>query len=282
VLNAAEKKRLRLLQTRIDAAQMSGAAFELTPDDDAFLNLVALKSAKQNIRKKALGGKTLTTREVAMLAESVEPEEAAPEAGVMFVQNWNELADAIPIDRRTLQNFRDDHADLVAQNKAKLFRSDGRKNVPAWRSLIAECGVRGRGANNANVNSEDVRALELAERRYKLDKAIFDLDKAKQIQMPVADFEAALGAALVQFRSSINSLPGRGTGKILNRARTAVLNMLRGALTERQFEAVDRAMSNAKLASVEYSDIEDVLQEEVNLVLRSLESCDYLAVREDE
>jgi hypothetical protein len=282
VLTAPERKRLKLLQTRIDAAQMSGAAFELTPDDDAFLNLVALKSAKQNIRKKALAGKTLTTREVAMLAESIEPDEAAAAAGVMFVQNWNELADAIPIDRRTLQNFRNDHEDLIQQNEKDLIRADGRKNVPAWRSLIAECGVKGRGANNPNVNSEDVRALELAERRYKLDRAIFDLEKAKQIQMPVADFEAALGAALVQFRSSIYSLPGRGTGKILSRARTAVLNMLRGALTERQFEAVDRAMSNAKLASVEYSDIEDVLQEEVNLVLRSLESCDYLAVREDE
>jgi hypothetical protein len=116
VLNAQEKSRLKILQAKLAAATSSGSAVDLTEDDERFLDLVALKSEKQNIRKKALGGGTLTGAQRARL--SSELDDGA--AGLTFVQNWNELADAIPLDRRTLQNFRDEHADLIKENKAAL------------------------------------------------------------------------------------------------------------------------------------------------------------------
>jgi hypothetical protein len=78
--------------------------------------------------------------------------------------------------------------------------------------------------------------------------------------MPIADFEAALRPTFVQSRSPLNALPGRGAGKIISRARTAVPNILREQLTARQLEAVARAMSDAKTSSVDYFDIEATLQ----------------------
>ena len=248
---------------------------KLTPEDLQKLQTKQLA----NVIRKLGDGKTLTGREQALLsAGSVE--EAAPVA--TFVQSWEALATAIPINSKTLENFRKDHAELIEQNKKSLFRSDERKCVPEWRKLIAECGVKGRGANKVDATSEDVRALELAERRLKFRKAEHAFEEEIKATIPVADFEAALGPTFVQFRSSLNALPGRGAGKILSRARTAVVNMLREQLTAKQFEAVDRAMSDAKTSSVEYFDIEQTLQAEVDLVLRTLEQCDYLQVADED
>jgi hypothetical protein len=245
VLTGPEKKRLKLLTARIDAAQMSGSGFELTPDDERFLDLVALKTSKQNIRRKALGGKTLTAREEARLSADA----GAEESPAMFVQNWNELADAIPIDRRTLQNFRDDHADLIAQNKAKLFRADGRKSVPEWRTLIAQCGVKGRGANNPDVNDLDARQLDLAERRFKLRKAEFELNKAEQSMLPVAQFERALAKTLAAFLQQMNAFGPR---------------------------------VNENLEGLDFDERADVIDREVELIRKTLAGCDYLAIEEEE
>jgi hypothetical protein len=245
VLNAAEKKRLKLLQAKIEAAQLGGAAVELTEDDERFLNLVALKSARQSIRKKALAGKTLTAREEARLAADAGEQESP----AMFVQNWNELADAIPIDRRTLQNFRNDHADLIAENKKDLFRSDGRKHIPAWRELLSQCGVRGRAANNPDVNDLDARELDLAERRLRLRKAEFELNKAEQSMLPVAQFERALAKMLAAFLQQINAFGPR---------------------------------VNENLEGLDFDERADVIDREVELIRKTLASCDYLAIEEVE
>jgi hypothetical protein len=245
VLNAQEKKRRKALTAKIDAAQMAGRAIELSEDDDRFLDRVALVAAKEAIRKKALAGKTLTSREEARLSADA----GAEESPAMFVQNWNELADAIPIDRRTLQNFRNDHADLIAQKEKDLIRSDGRKNVPAWRSLISQHGVKGRGANNPDVNDMDAHQLDLAERRFRLRKAEFELNKAEQSMLPVPQFERAWSKTHAALLAAIDAFGPR------------VNEMLEG----RDFD--ERA---------------EVIENECDRLKQTIAECDYLTPEEEE
>lgn len=244
MLNAEEKKRLKLLQAKLAAAQSSGSAVDLTADDERFLDAVALKSEKQSIRKKALAGGTLTGAQRARLSGSVEVDDA-----VTFVQNWNELADAIPIDRRTLQNFRNDHAELIEQNKKQLLKSDGRKCVPEWRTLIAECGVKGRGSNNSDPNSLDARELDLAERRVRLRQAEVNLLKSEDRLLPVAQFERAWFKTHAALLAAINAFGPR------------VNEMLQG---------------------LDYNDRAAVLEDECERLRATIAECDYLAPEEQE
>jgi hypothetical protein len=251
---------------------------KLTADD---LQRLHTKQVANIIRK--LGeGKTITSREQKILDEEQtrgESTAAGTAATTAFVQNWDELADAIPIDRRTLQNFRDHEAALIEANKKDLIRSDGRKCVVAWRALLNECGVKGRGANNTDPHMPDVRDMQLREWKFKLDKSEFALQKEKDLVLPRTEFEAALSVTLSKFVAALNALPGRGAGKLLPRARAALVAALKKALPPKTFERVDAALS--KDFAIDFAEIEETLQNEVELVKRTLETCDYLKPAEN-
>src|SRR4051794_38205390 len=73
-----------------------------------------------NIIEKVTAGGVPSAREQAILATAARKKADAEESAANFVQNWNELADALPIDRRTLQNFRNEHAELIQQKEKEL------------------------------------------------------------------------------------------------------------------------------------------------------------------
>lgn len=220
-----------------------------------------------NAVKKVNAGRSITAREQAMIDGHLDADEP------MYCHGQQNLADAVGLDVKTIRNFIKKHPDDLP-GKKRGAESDGRFCIPDWRKKLAKYGIKPRGVNNREVDNE--RELRLREWKLKLDRAEFEIQKSKDLMLPVADFEAALGTTLGQFRSSLNALPGRAASKILNRARTAVLNMLRSVLTPEQFTGIDQAMSDKKAASVDYADVEEVLVAEVDLVLRTLEKCDYL------
>lgn len=248
-----------------------------TPED---LQLLHTKQVA-NIIRKLTEGKTLTAREQKILDQEQSRGAATaddPDAPA-FAQNWDELADAIPIDRRTLQNFRDIEKELIAQNKKKLFRSDGRKCIVEWRTLLNECGVKGRGTNNTNPDQPTVRELQLREWKNKLDRSEFALQKEKDQVLPITEFETALSIMLSKFVAALNALPGRGAGKLLPRARAALMSALKNALDKKTFARVDEKLG--QYFAIDFAEIEETLQNEVELVKRTLEKCDYLKPAEN-
>jgi hypothetical protein len=199
-----------------------------------------------NIIRKLGEGKTLTAREQKILDQDAV---AAAEVQTAFVQNWNELADAIPIDRRTLQNFREHEEELIAENAKALTRSDGRKCVAEWRKLLNDCGVKGRGPNNTDPEMVTTRDLQRREWTLKLDRAEFELGKAKDQMLPVSQFETALAKTMATFLAALNAFPAR---------------------------------VNESLEGLGFNDRAGVLEIEVELLRKTLANCDYLALEEEE
>jgi len=253
---------------------------KLTPED---LQKIHTKQVANIIRK--LGdGKTLTAREQTILDEesvaaspartAAAPIGDSPTAAQNYAKSWDELANAIPIDERTLFNFRQTHGAVVNQRKKIIDRADGRHCISAWRDLLNEFGVRARGVNNPDTSSIDVRDLVLRERLLGVEREEFKLAKEKNLFLEVSECQAAFGATVTRFNAAVNALPGRASGKILPRARAAVIRALRKALDEKTFKLVDEKLP--KDFAIDFADVEETLQAETDLIKRTLSECDYL------
>lgn len=211
-----------------------------------------------NALAKLQAGKTLTAREEALLAG------ASGAAG--YVATWEELAQELGLDRRTLQNARKRFA-----RDAPVSRADGRKPVADWRAWAEKHGLRGRAGDAELVDERDVK-LETAQLNLEIRR--FEFEKAKDRMLPVAQFETALGVTLTNFRAALNAHPGRATGKILNRIRGALLLSLRARLSPTVYAKVDEALGRD--GAIDFADVEEVLRSEVDLILRTLAECDCL------
>jgi hypothetical protein len=249
---------------------------KLTPED--FERLQTKQIA--NAIRKLNAGKTLTGREETLLAKARaggdgdEPAATVQTSG-NFAATWDELAQACTVDRRTLTNVRERFAKELKEQEGEWLRADGRKGVAWWIRFLDEKGVRGRGVNNPQIDYIDERQLRLRREKVQLDKAEFELEVAKEKMLPVTDFEHALSVTVGNFNATLNAMPGRATAKIINRARTVILALLEQVLTAKQYEKVDQALNSAQ---IDYADIVEILQDEVDLAKRMLETCDYLTV----
>ena len=128
-----------------------------------------------------------------------------------------------------------------------MEKADGRKDVLEWRTLIAECGVKGRGVNNTDPAMLDVRQLELAERHYKLERAKFAFEKEKDAMLAVAQFERALAKTMAAFLASLNAFGPR---------------------------------VNEMLEGLDFDGRAVVLETEIEIIRKSLATCDYLTTDE--
>lgn len=221
-----------------------------------------------NIVRKLQDGKTLTAREEAHLLQAGEGEGPLAKSG--YAKTWDELATACGVDRRTLTNVRQQHGKACPADRA-----DGRKPIAEWIRFLAELDVKGRGVNDPNYIDE--RQLKLEERKEKLELARFQRQKAQEALLPVAEYEAGLQVMVSQFRQVALALPGRAAGKILSRARAALLRMLQESLPPKTWEKVEQIVQTAP---IDFADIEEELAEEVGHLIRSLNACDYLDVDE--
>ena len=226
-----------------------------------------------NIGAALKRGERITAAERRLLDESTAGVEPTENAG-NFVETWDELATALGVDRRTLTNFRTRHAKRIKEEGRELTRADNRHNVAAWRQLADEFGeLKGKGSNNPEIDYVDERQLRLRRETFQLKKAEWEFEKAKDLMLPIAEFEAALGVTVGAFTSRLDQLPGRATGKIVSRNKAAVLSLLKEVLTEKQFE---KAETKLEQAAADYADIERILQNEIDVAKRELGGCDYL------
>lgn len=189
-----------------------------------------------------------------------------------YVTTWDELADCLGVEERSLFGFRQRHAVRIKELGRALTRADGRHVVAAWLDLAEEMGLQGRGLNSPDPGAVDVRQVRLRRELLQLKKAEFELDCAIDAMLPLAEFKACLAKTIGAFNVMLSQIPGRATSKIVARARAAVVVMLGEVLTEKQFDKIEAALDSA---AIDYSDIEEVIASELDLARRVLLACEW-------
>lgn len=166
------------------------------------------------------------------------------EANAGFAPNQDILSELCGIDRRTLTNARQ----RFAADEPKK-RADGRYPIVEYKAWLDRHNVRGRGENNPDNNCETARDLQLREWRLKLERAEFELAKAKEAMLPCAQFELALSRTMAAFLAALNAFGPR---------------------------------VNELLEGLDFNERAAIIEDEVEQIRKSLASCDYLQVEEDD
>jgi hypothetical protein len=125
------------------------------------------------------------------------------------------------------------------------------------------------GAGGVVTLTEIKRLRELVA----LKREEIKLDKERDSLLPLKDFEAALSATVGAFIATINQVPGRASQKIVARARVAIVDMLRGTLTAKQFEKIEAVLDSA---SIEYGEIQQIIELELEHARQVLAQCAFL------
>lgn len=196
----------------------------------------------QNILKKQAAGKTLTRREELTLAEASTD---APAGVENFVRTQDELAQRLSVSRKTIQNVMNRRDDYPRP------RADGRHDVAAWLKFFADNHIAGADAEGAKED-RPVTVADWKSRELELKCDRLELENAKMAgELVMAkDVEAGISSLLAAARQALNNLPGRAGQKVLH-------------LTD-------------------YHEAEEILQAEVDLVLRVLERCEFLQEAESQ
>jgi hypothetical protein len=214
----------------------------MKPDEAA----AVLAKDLENVMLKAKQGKTLTARERALVqsaaAGTVDGESSA------FAKTYDELAQRLGVSRKTIQNVSKKHREDVPK-----ARPDGRHDVGAWSAFMikhniarAAEGVAG-GApsdaeeSNAPVTVTDWKAEEL---KLKCEKLQIENAKVAGELVVAAEMEAGTSTLVTAFRQALNNFGPRLAQKVLNIS--------------------------------DYHEAEEVIQEEINVVLRTLQRCEFL------
>jgi hypothetical protein len=130
----------------------------------------------------------------------------------------------------------------IAQYVKKGMPLTSEAAADAWRDANAE-----RKSFRTDI-SEDERALRLREWRIRLDKAEFELARAKEQQLPITTFEAALARTSTAFLAALNAFGPR---------------------------------VNEMLEGLDFNGRIDVIEREIEILRRTLATCDYLGTAED-
>jgi hypothetical protein len=117
-----------------------------------------------------------------------------------YIKTWPELAEALGMERRQIQRWRNDDPDGVPQPSAKGH------SVDAWNAYAKETGKRvaERAPSDlkAELLKEQIRRLRLAN------------DAVEERQVPLAEVFAAIRPTLAAFRQALDALPHRAAMKI--------------------------------------------------------------------
>ncbi len=221
---------------------------KLTPED-----LCKLQTKQvANIIRKLGEGKTLTAREQQILDQESAAGAApgttgnSPQTSSAFVGTQEELADLCDVDRKTIGNVIRKYPKLLP-GKKRGAESDGRYNVEAWKTLLVSLGIQGRGLNNPDLDDE--RAIRLDLLKIERDQKQFNLDKARESMLALAQFEAALARTKAAFLAAVNAFGPR---------------------------------VNEQLEGLDFNDRAAVLENEADLLRKTLATCDYLALEKEE
>jgi hypothetical protein len=189
-----------------------------------------------NLLKKQASGKTLTAREEAAIAEG-----AGEKAG--YATTWDRLAEALGITRRGLLLVRTRHAQAEDLPKPK---PDGRHSIDAWRSFFATHGIEGRQMDQDSSGGDSTspaawKARQIEQQVIKLQLAN-ELTKRQQIAL--TELQAKLPPFLMAIRTAMDQcIPELATS----------------------LEGID-----------DYSEREEIIQEQFNKVFTMLTACPWL------
>lgn len=198
-----------------------------------------------NVIRKVHTNKPLTAAERALVSQAAAGATLGDSSSA-FTKTYDELAQRLGLSRKTLQNAQKRHPEDVPRPRA-----DGRHDIAAWSQFIIKHNVARSaegiaGAASAEYEAEgpitvtDWRAREIELKCEKL--AIENAKTAGQLIL-ANDVEAGLSTLLAAARTAMNNLPGRLAQKVLHLA--------------------------------DYHEAEELIQGEVDVVLRIFERCEF-------
>ncbi len=195
----------------------------------------------QNILAKQAAGKTLSAREERALAEAATDTPPGPDN---FVKTYDELAGRLGVSRKSIQNWQ-----RKLPESWPRPRADGRHEVAAWVQFMAAHHLAGAEPDGHPDDRElmtvsDWKAEEL---RLKCEKLQLENAKVAGELVLAADVETGLSSLVAAFRQALNNLPGRLAQKILNVS--------------------------------DFHEAEELISQEVNVVLKTLQNADFLEQR---
>src|SRR5260370_40021770 len=100
-----------------------------------------------------------------------------------YAKNQEILAAALSVDRSTIRNIIRKYPNLLPGVK-RGAELNGDYDIKAWRKLLDQLGIHGKGPNNPNYADE--RDLRLREWKLRLDLREFELAKARDERLRVS------------------------------------------------------------------------------------------------
>lgn len=195
----------------------------------------------QNILQKQAAGKTLTAREERALAEAATD---TPPGAENFVRTYDELAARLGVSRKSIQNWQKRLPDNWPRPRA-----DGRHEVAAWVAFMAANHLAAADPDghpdDRPITVTDWKAREL---ELKCEKLEIENAKTAGELIEAAEVEAGTTHLVSGFRQALNNLIPRLAQKL-------------DGVTD-------------------YHERVDVIQGEVDVVLRTLQRCDFLDSKE--
>lgn len=190
----------------------------------------------KNILAKQAAGKTLNARELRMLAEASSD---VPPGQDNFVQTQDELAQLLGVSRKTIHNV------IRRRNDHPRPRADGRHDVAAWLKFFAVNNIAGAheegSPDDQPLTVADWKAKEL---ELKCEKLQIENAKVAGELVEAAEVETGLSALMSAVRQGMNNFAPRLAGKMLNIS--------------------------------DYHEAEEIIQAEVDVLLRIVHQCDFL------
>lgn len=197
-----------------------------------------------NVIRKANAGKTLTAAERALLEQSAAGGTLNGSSSA-FAKTWDDLAQRLGVSRKTLQNVQ--KRKLEGQPRP---RADGRHDVAAWSRFFVVHNIA-RTAEDLPTHEavaagapESVTDWKAEKLKLECDKISLEVAKTAGELVSATDVEAGVSAMVAAFRQALNNLPAR--------------------------------VAQEGLEISDYHELEELVQNEVNLVLRSLERADFV------
>jgi hypothetical protein len=202
-----------------------------------------------NVIRKANTGKPLTAAERALI-EQAAAGGTLQDTGSAFAKTYDELAQRFAVTRKTLQNASNRFPD-----DAPKPRADGRHDVAAWSQFLVKHNIARTAENIASAPSDDeltrpvsVTDWKAEELKLKCTKLQLENAKVAGALVDAAEIESGVSVLVQAFRQALNNLPPRLAGKIIG--------------------------------ITDYHEAEEIILEEINVVLRTLQRCDFLPAKE--
>lgn len=191
----------------------------------------------KNILTKQAAGKTLTAREERTLAEAATDQPAGAEN---FVRTYDELAGRLGVSRKAIQNWQKRFPSEYPQPRA-----DGRHEVAAWLKFMTDRHLAGADPDG-HPDDRPVTVSDWKAREIKLKCTKLEIENAKTAGelIEAAEVEAGTTALIGGFRQALNNFIPRLAQKL-------------DGVTD-------------------YHERVEIIEGEVNVVLRTLQRCDFL------